>query len=1021
MPKMFKHVSLLFTGCFIFFNISIHGQVPTITSFSPASAGFFSYVTITGNNFNNITEVKFGAVPALFFFVNSPTSILAQVGKGASGDITVANASGTANAPNFVFVPQPVITGFSPATGGLGTVVTITGRYFTNTNAVSFGNIKAQSFTVLSDTVITGVLSTGASGYISVNTSVGGGAASTGIFIHTGPTINSFTPVSGPGGTAISIKGTNFTGATSVSVGGIPVGSFTVDAATGISAIVASGSQDLVQVNTPLGSASLGSFNRIKINSFSPTEGRTGDTIQIRGYNFTTTSGVTFGNVPATSFTLFGDTLIKAVVGNGNFGRIGVTTNSFGTASSQQNFFYIQTNPRIFSCNPAIGGQGTSLTIKGKYFTGVSSVDLGGTPVTSYNVVSDSLITAVVGTGSSGYINMINPSGSSSLSTIFTYTTYPLILSYAPASGNVGTVVDIAGVNFANSIAGNKVYFGAVAGTIIAASASSIKVTVPAGADNTALTVITNSKVVSAKKSFLITFPGDTAFTASSFAPKIDSTTGYLSYGLVTGDFDGDGKPDLAVANYGDDNIGVYRNNSTNGAIAFAPKQLFTSSTGPKKVVVGDMDGDGKLDMAAASQSGISVFKNTSTTGAISFAPAYSTSTGIGNQSIAIADFDSDGRPDLVTPNSDNFTTTVYQNTTTAGVISFSGFNLGGGHPVSIAATDLNDDGKPDIMVVNAADASLPAGFLYIYKNNSTGAGSFTFQASIYYFSPNNIADITVGDLDGDGKPDIAVTDGGTNIFIARNTSTNGSIAFAPFIPLPSSVTLARINMADLNGDKKMELVVFNSNGVSSVYKNNSTPGVFSFSPYVTYAGGFASCFSDINGDGKPEMLFTGLFGSTVSILKNQMGPNIKTLCPSISAATIYSNIMGSTYQWQADTGTGFINIADNSNYSGTNSASLQLSSIPSSWYGYRYRCQVNGINYSDTIELRVSNTWTGAVNSEWENPANWSCGTVPDSFTDVVINSGTIIVNSNVTTRSLSIQPNALVTVNTGYKLIVY
>ena len=80
----------------------------------------------------------------------------------------------------------------------------------------------------------------------------------------------------------------------------------------------------------------------------------------------------------------------------------------------------------------------------------------------------------------------------------------------------------------------------------------------------------------------------------------------------------------------------------------------------------------------------------------------------------------------------------------------------------------------------------------------------------------------------------------------------------------------------------------------------------------------------------------------------------------------------------------------------------------------------MNGLNYSDVIELRVSNTWTGAANNQWENPANWSCGTVPDSFTDVVINSGTIIVNSNVTTRSLSIQPGASITVNTGYTLIM-
>ena len=236
-------------------------------------------------------------------------------------------------------MPRPLITGFSPATGGLGTVVTITGLYFTNTSAVSFGNIDAQSFTVLSDSVITAVLGAGAGGYVVVVNPVGGGSAATDIFTHTGPVINSFTPVSGPGGTAITIKGTNFTGATSVSIGGIPVNSFTVDSAGGISAIVAPGSADLVQVSTPLGTGSLGSFNKTKITSFSPSQGQTGDTVSIRGYNFTTATAVTFGNVAAASFTLLGDTLIKAVVGNGNFGDVSVTATLFGTAS--QSYFLL--------------------------------------------------------------------------------------------------------------------------------------------------------------------------------------------------------------------------------------------------------------------------------------------------------------------------------------------------------------------------------------------------------------------------------------------------------------------------------------------------------------------------------------------------------------------------------------------------------------------------------------------------------------------------------------------------------
>ena len=133
----------------------------------------------------------------------------------------------------------------------------------------------------------------------------------------------------------------------------------------------------------------------------------------------------------------------------------------------------------------------------------------------------------------------------------------------------------------------------------------------------------------------------------------------------------------------------------------------------------------------------------------------------------------------------------------------------------------------------------------------------------------------------------------------------------------------------------------------------------------------------------------------------------------------ISSDITGSTYQWQVNIGSGFANIADNSNYSGSNTINLQLNNIPSSWYGYQYRCMVDG-NTSYVVYLRFVNTWTGAVNSSWEDPANWSCGVVPDPNTDVIINSGAVGLNSNTSCRSLTINPGVLFIINPGNKLTI-
>jgi hypothetical protein len=142
--------------------------------------------------------------------------------------------------------------------------------------------------------------------------------------------------------------------------------------------------------------------------------------------------------------------------------------------------------------------------------------------------------------------------------------------------------------------------------------------------------------------------------------------------------------------------------------------------------------------------------------------------------------------------------------------------------------------------------------------------------------------------------------------------------------------------------------------------------------------------------------------------------------CPTeiCSSAAIASNITGTNYQWQVSTDSiVFTNISNNSFYNGTNAVNLQLNNIPSSWRGYQYRCVVDG-NYSNTHTLRFSNYWTGQLNSAWENPGNWTCGTIPDQNTDVIINSGTVMVNTNQTVRSISLAPSASLTINSTFKL---
>ncbi len=143
-------------------------------------------------------------------------------------------------------------------------------------------------------------------------------------------------------------------------------------------------------------------------------------------------------------------------------------------------------------------------------------------------------------------------------------------------------------------------------------------------------------------------------------------------------------------------------------------------------------------------------------------------------------------------------------------------------------------------------------------------------------------------------------------------------------------------------------------------------------------------------------------------------------LC-SAGTATITSNISGATYQWLANTGTAFITLSNDANYSGVTTATLNLTNIPSDFNGYRYFCLVDGTNLSSSVYLQVANTWTGAVNNLWETAGNWSCGKVPDANTDVIVNSGTPTISANnATCRSIKVIAGATVNVLAGFKLTV-
>jgi lysophospholipase L1-like esterase len=145
-------------------------------------------------------------------------------------------------------------------------------------------------------------------------------------------------------------------------------------------------------------------------------------------------------------------------------------------------------------------------------------------------------------------------------------------------------------------------------------------------------------------------------------------------------------------------------------------------------------------------------------------------------------------------------------------------------------------------------------------------------------------------------------------------------------------------------------------------------------------------------------------------------------ICPE-SNISLNSRLFGSSYQWQVNTGTGFANITNGGVYSGATSTKLNINNAPTSLYGFQYRCLVNGSTYSNIYSLQFRSNWEGVAGSLWNNPANWSCGILPDANTDVNISGGKPNypqVNTDIMVRSLKLNPGTAVNVNPGSALTI-
>jgi hypothetical protein len=333
----------------------------------------------------------------------------------------------------------PTITSFTPASGPVGTSVTIDGTGLTGATAVTFNTVSA-SFTATSDTAIQATVPAGAAtGPVSVTTPGGTATSSNNFTVASPPTITGFSPTSGPLGTSVTINGSGLTGATSVTFNSVSA-SFTLTSDTAIQATVPAGATTgPVSVTTPGGTAtSANNFSVVSaptISNFSPTAGPLGSSVTINGTNFTGATAVTFNGVSA-AFNVSSPTAIQATVPAGaTTGPVTVTTT--GGKATSANSFAVTNPPTISNFSPASGPLGTSVTISGTNFGGATSVMFGGVSA-SFAVNSSTTIQATVPTGATtGPATVTTPGGTATSANSFTVTDALTVAKLGTGSGAV--------------------------------------------------------------------------------------------------------------------------------------------------------------------------------------------------------------------------------------------------------------------------------------------------------------------------------------------------------------------------------------------------------------------------------------------------------------------------------------------------------------------------------------------------------------------------------------------------------
>jgi hypothetical protein len=380
--------------------------------------------------------------------------------------------------------------------------------------------------------------------------------------------------------------------------------------------------------------------------------------------------------------------------------------------------------------------------------------------------------------------------------------------------------------------------------------------------------------------------------TTPNFGPPTVIGTG-LVRSITSADFDGDGDLDVATirplgssdSSFNPGTLTLYISDGM--GVIEAIGAYGEKGVSPRSMAIGDFDGDGRPDVVIANgnsaRGNASVFLNNS----LSFrreVPLQWTASGSGriSSSVVVADFNADGKSDVAVTSIDSSAVLIALGAGAGNFTNFKTFSSGGVSPAHAVAEDFNGDGKPDLAVANSADGGNNVAILL-------GDGAGNFGVATAYAAGAIPSFIASGDFNSDNKIDLAVVakGGAQNISILLGNGTGGFVAST--LISSGGTTPGNLVAVDFNGDGKLDIgVVNNQEGNVAVLLGN---GAGNFNLSTSPGTGFTSpsfiAAPDLNGDGKPEMVIGHESSRAISVLLNGCGATSSLLSFNrFSAAT---------------------------------------------------------------------------------------------------------------------------------------